>query len=197
MMMSRQGKLDRQENLRSLIAEHPFYTDKELADHLNVSVPTIRLDRAELGIPELRERTRVVANEVDALKALGRQEIVGELRELLIGERGHSELYIDEKMVLEKAKVARGHHLFGQANSLAVALIDSEVALTGSAEIKFLRPVHLGERVIAEARVLKRRADKYWVEVVAKVQDEEVMRGNWIMFGFSAPPEYTVEEEKA
>lgn len=186
--MARERKRERQEKLKGLVAANPFLTDKELAEHLGVSVPTIRLDRAELGIPELRERTLAVASEVSSLKALGQQEIVGDLRELVIGQRGRSELYIDEKMVLEKAQVARGHHLFGQANSLAVALVDAEIALTGSAEIKFVRPVRLGERVIAEGRVLRRRKDKYWVEVISKVQDEEVLWGRWIMFGFSKPP---------
>ena len=192
--MPRERKRERQEKLRELVTANPFWTDKELAAKLAVSVPTIRLDRAELGIPELRERTLAVASEVSHLKALGEQELVGELRELVIGQRGRSELYIDKKMVLEKAQVARGHHLFGQANSLAVALIDAEVALTGSAEIKFLRPVRLGERVIAEGRVVKRRANKYWVEVIAKVQGEEVFRGRWIMFGFSGPPGPIAEE---
>lgn len=192
--MSRQGKHKRQENLLNIIDENPYYTDKELADYFGVSVPTIRLDRSELGIPELRERTRVRANEVDVLKALRQQEIVGELKELIIGERGRSELLIDEKMVLEKAQVARGHHLFGQANSLAVALVDSEVALTGSAELKFLRPVHLGEKVVAEGRVQKRKGDKYWIKVIARVQEEEVLWGIWVMFGFPVPPEVSTEE---
>ncbi|MHB1651074.1 MAG: transcription factor FapR [Desulfitobacteriaceae bacterium] len=195
--MRRYRKLERQENLQEIITKHPFYSDKDLAEHFEVSVPTIRLDRAELGIPELRERTRVVAQEVNVLKALGQKEIVGELRELVIGERGRSELIIDEKMVLEKAKVARGHHLFGQANSLAMALVDAEVALTGSAQIKFVRPVQLGERVVAEGRVMKRREDKYWIEVRAKVQTEEVLWGKWVMFGFPSPPVLPAEEEKA
>ncbi len=194
--MPRYRKSERLEKLKGLIAENPFLTDKELAEHFVVSVPTIRLDRAELGIPELRERTLAVASEASTLKALGQQEIVGDLRELLIGVRGRSELYIDEKMVLEKAQVARGHHLFGQANSLAVALVDAEIALTGSVEIKFIRPVRLGERVVAEGSVLKRREDKYWIEVISKVQDEEVLWGRWTMFGFSAPPGRVAEEDE-
>lgn len=195
--MPRDRKQERQEKLIGLIAANPFLTDKELAQHFAVSVPTVRLDRNELGIPELRERTLAVASEASSLKALGQEEIVGDLRELVIGLRGRSELYIDDKMVLEKAQVARGHHLFGQANSLAVALVDAEMALTGSAEIKFLRPVRLGERVVAEGRVVKRREDKYWIEVTSRVQDEEVLWGRWIMFGFSGRRGPGAEEGEA
>ncbi|CAA7602732.1 Thioesterase superfamily [Acididesulfobacillus acetoxydans] len=184
--MRYQQKERRQENLRDIIARNPLLTDRELAVYFGVSVPTIRLDRAELGIAELRQRTRLVANEAIELRALGQQEIVGKLLELKIGRCGRSELMIDKTMILTKAQAARGHHLFGQANSLAVALIDAEVALTGSAEVKFLRPVRLKERVVAEGRVIKRKKDKYWIEVVSRVNGEDVLSGKWIMFGFAA-----------
>ena len=37
-------------------------TDEDIAEYLEVSVPTVRLDRLELGIPELRQRIREVAS---------------------------------------------------------------------------------------------------------------------------------------
>ena len=57
----RMRREERHELLRELLKIHPFYTDEELAEKLGVSVSTIRLDRMELGIPEMRERTRAVA----------------------------------------------------------------------------------------------------------------------------------------
>ena len=56
--MSRLKKQERQKQLQEKLNITPFLTDEELATHFNVSVPTIRLDRLELGIPELRERIR-------------------------------------------------------------------------------------------------------------------------------------------
>ena len=181
--MARYSKEKRRKVLGEALSKHPFFTDEELAERYKVSVSTIRLDRGELGIPELRERTRVVAQEAySTLKSLDDQELIGELLELVIGERARSELMIDESMVLAKARVARGHYLFAQANSLAIALVDAPMALTGSVELKFIRPVQLGKDVVAEGEVLKRRQSKYRVEVTLNVDSQEVLRGNWILF---------------
>ena len=59
-MAKRLTKQQRQLQLYKLIEAHPFVTDEELAKHFDVSVQTIRLDRLELGIPELRMRTMQV-----------------------------------------------------------------------------------------------------------------------------------------
>ncbi|AET70111.1 uncharacterized protein, possibly involved in aromatic compounds catabolism [Desulfosporosinus orientis DSM 765] len=183
--MARYSKEERRRILEDALAKNPFFTDEELSERFKVSVSTIRLDRGEMGIPELRERTRAVAQEAySRLKSLDDQELIGELLELVIGERACSKLSIDESMVLSKAQVARGHYLFAQANSLAIALVDAKIALTGSVDMKFLRPVHLGEVSVARGTVLKRKKNKYWVEISAKVGAEEVLHGNWILFGF-------------
>ena len=50
-------KKERQAILGKL-KEDPFLTDEELSELFGVSIPTIRLDRLELGIPELRERIK-------------------------------------------------------------------------------------------------------------------------------------------
>lgn len=185
--MGRNSKEERRKVLGEELSKHPFFTDDELAERFKVSVSTIRLDRGELGIPELRERTRVVAQEAySTLTSLDDQELIGELLELVIGERACSEMKIDEGMVLAKARVARGHYLFAQANSLAIALVDAPMALTGSVELKFIRPVQLGEVVVAVGKVLKRKRNKYWVQVAAHVGTEEVLRGYWVLFAIDS-----------
>lgn len=182
-VMARYTKEERRKVLEEALSKHPFFTDEELAERFKVSVSTIRLDRGELGIPEVRERTRVVAQDAYfALKSLDDQELIGELQELVIGERARSELRIEESMVLAKARVARGHYLFAQANSLAIALVDAPMALTGSVDMKFIRPVQLGEVAVAEGRVIKRTRDKYWVQIAVTVNSEEVFQGLWILF---------------
>jgi acyl-coenzyme A thioesterase PaaI-like protein len=181
--MVRYGKDERRKVLGEEIIKHPFCTDEELAKRFKVSVSTIRLDRGVLGIPEVRERTRAVAQEAySTLKSLDDQEVIGELQELIIGERACSTMVIEESMVLTKARVARGHYLFAQANSLAIALVDAPMALTGSVELKFIRPVQLGELVLAEGRVAKRKGDKYWVDVSLAVDNEVVLKGYWVLF---------------
>lgn len=181
--MTRYSKEERRKLLKEALAENPFFTDEALSNRFKVSVSTIRLDRGELRIPEVRERTRAVAQEAySSLKSLDDQELIGELLELVIGERACSKLVVDESMVLTKARVARGHYLFAQANSLAIALVDAKMALTGSVELKFIRPVQLGEVVLAKGVVLKRKFNKYWVEIRLSVGAEDVLRGNWVLF---------------
>ena len=54
-------KRRRQETLVRAVRKEPFLTDEALAKKLAVSVQTVRLDRTELGIPELRARVRMLA----------------------------------------------------------------------------------------------------------------------------------------
>lgn len=57
----RKSKKERQQLLQETIKVNPFITDEDLAEKFMVSVQTIRLDRLELSIPELRERIKNVA----------------------------------------------------------------------------------------------------------------------------------------
>ena len=59
---SSRGKKERHKRFLEKVKEDPFMTDEDIADYFGVSVPTVRLDRLELGIPELRERIKEVAS---------------------------------------------------------------------------------------------------------------------------------------
>ncbi|MGE4271476.1 MAG: transcription factor FapR [Desulfitobacterium sp.] len=188
--MTRHHKHERHQALREEIENNPFSTDEELAKHFGVSVSTIRLDRTELSIPELRERTRAVAHGAyDTLKSLGEAELVGELRELRVGDSGSTLLKIEESMVLSRARVTRGHHLFAQANSLAIALVNAEMVVTGSVDMKFLRPVRYGEVVLAKGKVLSHKDNKYRVQIKSYVDQEVVLSGTWVVFSIEKPLE--------
>ncbi len=141
--------------MQETIEGRPFITDEALAQLFQVSIQTIRLDRMELGIPELRARIKSVAtsNWNETVKALPIDEVIGEIIDLELDQRAISILDITEEHVFSRNKIARGHHLFAQANSLAVAVINDELALTTNADIKFTRQVIQGERVIAKATI--------------------------------------------
>lgn len=176
-------KRERQERLVLLIKENPFVTDEELTKTFTVSIQTIRLDRMELGIPELRERIKAMAEQsYDQVRSIGLDEVIGEVIDLQLDKSGISMFEIREEHVFLRNKIARGHHIFSQANSLAVAVINDEVALTASADIRFIRPVRLGERVIAKAYVLSLSKGKARVEVKSFVMDELVFEGQFLIF---------------
>jgi len=176
-------KQRRHEELQDLLRENTFLTDEELAEHLKVSIQTIRLDRLYLGIPELRERLKQVAEgAANKLKSISGGELVGELLDLELGSTALSLLEVTAEMVFKKTGIARGHHLFAQANSLAVAMIDAEVALTGTARVKFKRQVRLGERVVAKAQMIDGSGQRFRVAVRSTVSGEEVFTGKFVIF---------------
>ncbi|GGD27782.1 transcription factor FapR [Pontibacillus salipaludis] len=179
------SKKERQQRLKETIEQTPFITDEELAKKYGVSIQTIRLDRMELSIPELRERIKSVATYQwnETVKALPLEEVIGEVVDLELDHKAISILDIKDEHVFSRNRIARGHHLFAQANSLAVAVINDELALTAKSEIRFTRQVKEGERVVAKAQV-KGNDDKgrTIVEVESVVDQETVFSGVFVMF---------------
>ena len=151
--MARIKKQERHAVLVRQIKEKPFLTDEELAKLLEVSIQTIRLDRMELGIPEVRERIHT----------------------------GISLLKVSDDMVFSKNHIAKGHFIFSQANSLALAVIDAPMAVTGVANIKYKAPVKVGEMLVAKAEVIRQRSNKFFVWVKTRNEVQEVFRAKFIM----------------
>lgn len=175
-------KKERQSVLLEKLSQDPFLTDEELAEIFKVSVPTIRLDRLELGIPELRERIRNVAKKnYSKVKSLKSKEIVGELLDISLGVGGISMLETNDTMAFERTKIIRGHYIYSLAESLAIAVIDADVALVGVANIKYKTPVYSGNKLLAKAEVKKVKDNKYivWVNILHK--QVEVFRGKFIL----------------
>ena len=180
--MKREKKRIRQSLLIDYMKTKPFFTDEDLAKLLNVSIQTIRLDRLELGIPELRERIKQLAEATQKkVKSISSKEVSGELIDLELGKSGISLLNITEDMVFEKSRVAKGEYMFALANSLALALIDAPMAVTGVANMKYKAPVHVGDKLVAKAELKHRRGNKFFVWVKIKNGTKEVFRAKFIL----------------
>ena len=180
--MKREKKRIRQSLLIDYMKTKPFFTDEDLAKLLNVSIQTIRLDRLELGIPELRERIKQLAEATQKkVKSISSKEVSGELIDLELGKSGISLLNITEDMVFEKSRVAKGEYMFAQSNSLALALIDAPMAVTGVANMKYKAPVHVGDKLVAKAELKHRRGNKFFVWVKIKNGTKEVFRAKFIL----------------
>src|SRR5690625_3857891 len=102
-------KVERQRLLKETNAESPFITDEELAKKFSVSVQTIRLDRMELAIPELRERIKHVATNRwnETVKTLPIDEVIGDIIDLELDKRAISILSIQEEHVFSRNNIAR------------------------------------------------------------------------------------------
>ena len=181
-MNSKLKKNERQSKLQELLKDDPFITDEELSEIFTISIQTIRLDRMELGIPELRERIKSVAeNKFSKVKAIVGKEFVGDLIDITPGKNAISILDTDKTMVFEKSKVVKGQHIYSMAETLALAIVDAKAALTGVANIKYKRPVFSGERLVAKGEVIRSRGNKFFVWVFIYVNQQEVFRGKFIL----------------
>ncbi|KFZ40580.1 MULTISPECIES: transcription factor FapR [Thermoactinomyces] len=179
----RLSKKERQQQVIRAFEDEPFLTDEECAKRFGVSIQTIRLDRWELGIPELRERIKHMAeNHLDRVRSLSLDEVIGDVVDLQLDHSGVSILEIKKEYVFARNHIARGHILFAQANSLAIAVANAEVALTGAAGIRFVRPVYLGEKCIAKAKVVKKLSSRLQVDVLTKVNGETVFQGTFDVY---------------
>lgn len=176
-------KKERHEALIQSIENDPFKTDQELANLFGVSIQTIRLDRMELRIPEVRKRTRELARDAySKVRSIRDVDLIGELIGVNLNEDGKSVLVPDEEMTFEDSDIVRGHFIFAHANSLAVAIIDANVALTGLSHIKYLQPVYKGDRLVARANVVRSKNHRFFVRVNTYANDQLVFKGKFMIF---------------
>lgn len=180
--MSRLKKQERQKQLTEKLNITPFLTDEELASHFGVSVPTIRLDRLELGIPELRERIKAMATEhaQDEQPEPIQHEIVGELIDVTEGKQALSMLHTTPDME-DRFGYIDPQYLYAQANSLAKLVMGSTLCSAEVGNIKYKNPVESGTNLVAKAEIVRRRGDKYFIWVIIRDKIKEVFRAKFIM----------------
>lgn len=178
----RKKKSERHNKLMDLIMKEPFITDEDIAEKLDISVQTIRLDRLELKIPELRERMKTLAeNNYTKIKTILGREFIGELIDIVPGKSAISILDTDNNMAFEKTRVVKGMHMYAMAETLALAIVDAKAALTGVANIKYKKSVLPGDRLVAKGEVIRVRGNKFFVWVFIYVNSGEVFRGKFVL----------------
>ena len=177
--MSRNKKEERQQLLREKLNISPFTTDEELATFFSVSVPTIRLDRLALGIPELRERIKAMAQEhTDDRQHIDRSDIVGD--GISVGQYGISVLRTTKDM-LDRSGYVEAQYLYAQANSLARAIVGVPTVIAGVGNIKYKSLVKSDVNLAAKAELVRQRGEKFFIKVTIKDTIKEVFRAKFIM----------------
>ncbi len=167
-------KRARQERLVREIGKNPFLKDDELAKKLKVSVATIRLDRTELGIGEYRERIRDVAK----TKADGTCDC-GEVLDFNLYHDGISVLNTLDAVVFEGGTVIKGQAMYAYAENLAMSVINAKSALIRVANIKYLKEVHRGDKLVAKYEVMRVKNNEYVVWVRIKKDMTEMFRAKF------------------
>ena len=176
-----QKKKNRQDRLLKLIEQNPLATDEELAASLEASVSTIRLDRAVLGVPELRERMRSMAQKATSrLRSLKQSEVVGDLLELEPNKWALSVLETRREMAFRKTDMVWDHYIYAQASSIAIAVVEADLVIVDSMRGEYKGHARVGDSLVARAKVGVQKDGKYIVSVRTKVGEKEIFVGRFI-----------------
>jgi hypothetical protein len=171
----------RQQRLAKLLEDNPMATDQELASLLGVSVSTMRLDRALMGVPELRERVKRMAQEAGSkLRSLSQSEIVGDLLELEPNRWALSVLRTTREMAFRTTDILWDHYIYAQASSIAVAVIEAAAVIVDSMRGEYKGHAHVGDVLIARAKVGVSKDNRYIVSVRTRVGEKEIFVARFI-----------------
>lgn len=172
--MGRALKKERHAFLLEKIKQNPFLKDEDLARECNVSISTIRFDRAELGIAEYRERVKMAAED-----GMNNTVNEGELLDLNLLHNGISVIKTDDSMLFENSDIVRGQCIYAIAENLALHVIGAKAALVKVANVKYIHEVHSGERLVAKSEVIRVKEKEFIVHVFIKANLNEVFRGKF------------------
>lgn len=172
----------RQNMLAKIIESNPMITDNELASRLEVSVSTVRLDRALMGVPELRERIRTMAQDaMSRLRSLSPAEVIGDLLELEPDRWALSVLRTAKDMAFRFTDIVSDNYVYAQAGSIAVAVINAASVIIGSMRGQYSGHAHVGDILIARAKVGVNHEGKRIVSVRTKAGNREIFVGRFII----------------
>jgi hypothetical protein len=171
----------RQQHLAKLLDDNPMATDQELASLLGVSVSTMRLDRALMGVPELRERVKRMAQKAGSkLRSLSQSEIMGDLLELEPNRWALSVLRTTREMAFRTTDILWDHYIYAQASSIAVAVIEAAAVIVDSMRGEYKGHAHVGDVLIARAKVGVSKDNRYIVSVRTRVGEKEIFVARFI-----------------
>lgn len=175
-------KQKRHKKLTKLLQADPLLSDSDLARELGVSVGTIRLDRGILNVPELRERTRLMAeNASSRLTSMKQEEILGEIIELEPNRLALSVLQTNREYAFRHTDLIADHYIYTQAASLAIAVVKEDLVVVGSARARFKHYARIGDRLIACAKVGTHKGNKYVVSVHTRIGNREIFVARFVV----------------
>ena len=182
------ARAERRGLLRQALVREPLLTDADLARRLGVSVPTVRLDRVALGIPEVRDRARAVAER--HLQPSG-AALHGEVVDLLPGVSALA-LLPPDALRPEDDAWPRDCTLFGDAEALALAASGMPAGSVEVVNCKFRRSAAVAGRLVAKAEVLRGReaaggVRRRVVLVQIRAGEATLLRAKFVVAG--APPD--------
>ncbi len=102
----------------------------------------------------------------------------------LFAESGNSkvELVTTPQMAADEQGLVHGGFIFSAADYAAMIAVNHPHVVLGAADVKFLKPVRVGETVIAQAQVQEVKGKKYTVSVSVTKAGEALFQGMFSCF---------------
>lgn len=99
-------------------------------------------------------------------------------------EEGNSlvELVTTPQMAADERGLVHGGFIFSAADYAAMIAVNHPHVVLGASDVKFLKPVRVGEALLVQARVQEIKGRKYWVSVSVTKGGEEVFQGMFTCF---------------
>ncbi|RLI76182.1 thioesterase [Archaeoglobales archaeon] len=128
------------------------------------------------GVDELDTRIDNTINSKIKTHKLASKELVGEVMEIKEKE-AKVRLKALKEMAVDERGLIHGGFTFGLADLAAMVAVNHPNVVLGRAEVKFTKPVKVGDEIIAHAKVVEVKGKKNLVEVIVRVQDNIVLEG--------------------
>lgn len=96
--------------------------------------------------------------------------------------RAEARLRTTQVMRADSMGLVHGGFVFGLVDHAAMLAVNDPNVVLGSADVRFLAPVRVGEEVVAQAEVTEERGKKRTLRVSAHVEDREVVSGTMVAF---------------
>ncbi len=92
------------------------------------------------------------------------------------------EFMTTSRMAVDGTGLVHGGFIFGLADHAAMLAVNHPYVVLGSADVKFTKPVRIGEVVIAEAKVVSSKGKKHMVTAEVKNKNDIVFLGEFTCF---------------
>lgn len=80
-----------------------------------------------------------------------------------------------EEMSADEKGLVHGGFIFGAADYCSMLAVNHPNVVLGKAEVKFLKPTKVGEKILFEGIVKEKEGRKRFVEVIGKNQKDEIV----------------------
>jgi acyl-coenzyme A thioesterase PaaI-like protein len=87
-----------------------------------------------------------------------------------------------DSMAADSKGLVHGGFIFGIADYAAMLAVNDPNVVLGRADVKFLKPIQVGQPVIAEASVTEQKGNKNKVTVSVKREADQIFYGEFICF---------------